>query len=122
MEFKAVIKAIGSKAFDKHIYILFEENISSDIAEVSIQQVFENNQNSDEFNIKSGDAIELDGQAFNVHQVGRLVNDNLKDIAHAVLMFGPVEGEPMENTIYLDGDKNQDHLFKSGSTIVYKIK
>lgn len=122
MEFTAKIKAVGSKAFDKHIYILFDENITSDIAEVSIQQEFVTKQNKDKLIIKAGDAIEISGQEFNVHHVGRLVNDNLNDIAHVVLMFGDVEDEPMENTIYLDGDRNQDQLFKSGNTIVYKLK
>ncbi|MEJ6348188.1 PTS glucitol/sorbitol transporter subunit IIA [Holzapfeliella sp. He02] len=122
MEFTAVIKSIGAKAFEKHVYILFDESITADIAEVSIQQEFKDKENLAQFDIKAGDAIEIDGQSFNVQQVGRLVNDNLKDIAHAVVMFGPIEGEPMENTIYLDGDKNQDHLFKSGSTITYKLK
>ncbi|KRN04191.1 PTS glucitol/sorbitol transporter subunit IIA [Holzapfeliella floricola] len=122
MEFTAKIKAVGSKAFDKHIYILFDENITSDIAEVSIQQEFVTKQNKDKLIIKAGDAIEISGQEFNVRHVGRLVNDNLNDIAHVVLMFGDVEDEPMENTIYLDGDRNQDQLFKSGNTIVYKLK
>lgn len=111
---KMKVSAVGKKALnsDDQLVILFGENVSDRLKEVSVSQKIEQ---ADSFQIKKGMKLRIDDQSYNINYVGELVKDNLETVHHTVLDFEDVPNNPRGNAIYL----GNHHLpvIKPGSQI-----
>lgn len=100
---KVTIEAIGEKAWDETepMLILFGEKITPELREYSIVQKFPKGQLPPD--LKVGDTISFGEVSYNIEKVGRLANENLKELGHVTLVFGPLPThDELVNAIYLN--------------------
>ncbi|MGX7420650.1 PTS glucitol/sorbitol transporter subunit IIA [Carnobacterium gallinarum] len=112
------VTSIGPQAISQKdpIIILFGEGATEDIREVSVIQEFENAEQAD---LKVGQTILFDEEAYTIEAVGVLATDNLNSIGHITLSFSEVPAEDMlGNGIYLTPHRLPD--FKLGMKISYQ--
>lgn len=114
---QAEVIQIGKEAISPkdQMMILFGENATSQLAEVSVIQKF---LEKPVFSLKKGDQIKIGAVTYEVKQMGELVNEHLTKLGHATLMFreAPVDDE-MKNNIYLE--PNNFPTIQVGDTITY---
>lgn len=119
-EIQAKIVQIGEKAISPkdQMLILFGEDVTPQLAEVSVIQKFADRET---FRLKKGDQITIGKENYTVTQVGELVNDHLSKLGHATLMFqkAPKQDE-MKNNIYLAPCQIPD--IQVGDTITYLME
>ena len=97
----AQIVSVGGKAIspDDKMLILFNEKATHDLKEVSLIQKF--NDDVNEINLNSSSKIKINSEVYDIKYLGKLVNDNLKQIGHVTLAFKAKPQNPLESTIYL---------------------
>jgi PTS system glucitol/sorbitol-specific IIA component len=120
MELTATVTAIGEKALSPkdNMVILFGDKATAALREVSVIQQFDDPEAQKSLNIAHGDHIYINDIKYRVAAVGSLANPNLKQIAHATLIFQPVPDEDMlGNAIYLTPYAKP--TFSIGTTIRY---
>lgn len=96
------VTSIGPQAISEKdpIIILFGEEATEDIRQVSVIQAFE--KESEAIDLKEGHMIKFDDQAYTIEAVGSLAVDNLNSIGHITLSFTDVPAEDqLGNGIYL---------------------
>lgn len=96
------VTSIGPQAISEQdpIIILFGEEATEDIRQVSVIQAFEDGREMIE--LKKGQTIKFDNQSYTIEAVGSLAVDNLNSIGHITLSFTEVPVEDMlGNGIYL---------------------
>ncbi|MFS7002080.1 PTS glucitol/sorbitol transporter subunit IIA [Carnobacterium maltaromaticum] len=96
------VTSIGPQAISEQdpIIILFGEEATEDIRQVSVIQAFEDGREMIE--LKKGQTIKFDNQSYTIEAVGSLAVDNLNSIGHITLSFTEVPAEDMlGNGIYL---------------------
>lgn len=99
---KAVIKEIGSHAFDgtEKMIILFGETATEALKEYSVIQGFEEKA---PLELTVGDLIRIDEQEYTITEVGPFANSNLNSISHSTLVFEAApEEDVIVNGLYLE--------------------
>ncbi|MGX7205144.1 PTS glucitol/sorbitol transporter subunit IIA [Enterococcus pingfangensis] len=96
------ITQIGKNAIDdENILVLFGQTIAPDLLDVSIVQ---KTLNDELIALKEGGQLIFGDQAYQVHGVGPLANQNLNEIGHATVFFQEEVGE-IPNAIYVTPKK-----------------
>ncbi|UQS81726.1 PTS glucitol/sorbitol transporter subunit IIA [Bombilactobacillus folatiphilus] len=98
------ITAIGKDALlaDDDFLILFDEEVTDDLRTVSVIQELTAAQKQ-EFALKMGDQIVIDGQSYLIQALGEQVNQQLQTLGHTVLYFTQRPDSLPINGVYLDG-------------------
>ncbi|MFD1465149.1 PTS glucitol/sorbitol transporter subunit IIA [Lapidilactobacillus mulanensis] len=122
MEIKSTVTAIGPKALSDEdpMVILFDESASEALRQVAIIQQFGDPAHQEKLHVQSGDQLSIDGQHFKIHEVGSLVNENLRTIGHVTLIFSDKGPSDLQNALYFaEGTKPEFHV---GTQIIYTTK
>lgn len=124
MKWISTISKIGKQAIEPkgEMVILFSENVTPELAEVSIIQKFESNTPLSSFVFKKGDTITIDGQTFIADYVGAMVVSDMKAMGHLTLFFNQKKPKnPLANAVYLPLTEEQSMPeFKIDDDIVYE--
>lgn len=99
---KSKITHIGKDAIDKTepILVLFGEQASPAIKNVSILQLFEKEDYT--FNLNEEDQITFGDQVYTIQHVGENVNANLQSLGHVTLVFQKFDHENfLETSVYV---------------------
>lgn len=117
--YSSIVKDLGPMAADfigEKMIILFNENAPAELAEFCVTHV--GNELTD--TIKKGDILEINGQQYEIVEVGCQVQKNLKDLGHIALRFNNnADGESLEGSLYVE-DKPVE-LPEAGTEIsIYK--
>lgn len=102
IKLKAIIQGIGAKAWDESepMLILFGEKITPELKEYSVVQAFEEGKVPED--LKVGGTLTFGEKVYTIEKVGRLANENLKELGHVTLVFGPLPThDELVNAIYL---------------------
>ncbi|WEV37525.1 PTS glucitol/sorbitol transporter subunit IIA [Lactobacillus sp. ESL0677] len=124
MKWISTITQIGKQAInpkDKMV-ILFGENVTKDLVDVSVIQKFSVQTPDSTFVFKNGDTITIDGQTYVAAFVGSMVESNMRALGHATLFLDQKKPKnPLANGIYLELDAKQTlPEFKVDDDIVYE--
>lgn len=99
---KSHIIHIGKDAFeDVHsMIVLFGENVTDAIRDVSVLQAFDEREGQAE--LQEGSRIMFGDKVYTIRHLGKQVNENLRNLGHAVLVFKEKDEEDeLPNSIYL---------------------
>lgn len=116
----ATITGIGEQAISAKdpLVILFDESATPALQRVALRQRFETPAEAAAVSSYVGQTLTIDGVAYQVVQAGALVNENLRSVGHATLVFGPVPAtDALASAIYLTPYVMP--AWHVGSTIVY---
>lgn len=116
---KAKITAIGAQAIDPKelILILFNQSATESLREYAIIQEFE--EPTEMFELAAGDSIAFGDAEYKIDFVGRLANEQLKNIGHVTVVFGEVPAEDaIVNGLYVTPYQLPELIV--GTTITYK--
>ncbi|PXY84243.1 PTS glucitol/sorbitol transporter subunit IIA [Lactobacillus melliventris] len=124
MKWTATITKIGKQAIEpkSNMVILFGENVTAELVEVSIIQKFDPDSPLTGFTLKKGDTITIDGQTYVADYVGAMVVSDMRALGHATLFFNQEKSKnPLANAVYLTlGDKQTLPEFNVGDDIIYE--
>lgn len=118
---KSTILHIGkdSISIDEPIVILFGENATEAIRDVSVLQRFEDA--IDSFVFRVGDAVHFGDQVYHVSHVGENVGENLVELGHVTFVFDPFDPDHfIETSVYLT--PHTVPTIEEGMTINYLSK
>lgn len=116
----ATVTMIGSKALDEKekMLILFGEGATSTLRDYSVIQALPQGA---EINLKEGDEISFDDQAYTIQRVGRLANQQVNHLGHMSVVFqAEPEDDTLLNAIYVTPDILPK--IKKGTQIRYTSK
>ncbi|MCT6893582.1 MAG: PTS sorbitol transporter subunit IIA [Bombilactobacillus mellifer] len=119
MKFKTRITRIGNQALNKddQMVVLFGDNVTGEIARVSMSQKFVVPELQQKFELKIGQTVLIGSQLLNVNYVGSLVEENMRTICHINLFFGKQNGH-LASAVYLDGNLKPEE-FQVGNIITF---
>lgn len=124
MKWIATINKIGRQAVEpeNEMVLLFGDNVSLDLVEVSVIQKFDQQIPLDNFVFSTGDTITIDKKTYVASYVGSMVENNIKTLGHVVLLFTTLNSEkPLANAIYLTLSASQSlPVFNVDDRIVYE--
>lgn len=124
MKWIATINKIGRQAVEpeNEMVLLFGDNVSPDLVEVSVIQKFDQQIPLDNFVFSTGDTITIDKKTYVASYVGSMVENNIKTLGHVVLLFTTLNSEkPLANAIYLTLSASQSlPVFNVDDRIVYE--
>lgn len=124
MKWIATINKIGRQAveLENEMVLLFGDNVSLDLVEVSVIQKFDQQIPLDNFVFSTGDTITIDKKTYVASYVGSMVENNIKTLGHVVLLFTTLNSEkPLANAIYLTLSASQSlPVFNVDDRIVYE--
>lgn len=101
------------------ILVLFGENASTAIEDVSVLQSF--NEKPADFRLKNGDEIVIGEQIYTIEHIGKNVNHNLQSLGHITLIFQAFNPERfLETSVYVS--PYQLPQLKVGMEIKYQSK
>ncbi|WEV43132.1 PTS glucitol/sorbitol transporter subunit IIA [Lactobacillus sp. ESL0684] len=124
MKWISTIKQIGQQAFvaDQQMVILFGENVSPELVDVSVIQKFDRDSLVNNFVLKKGDTVTIDGQTYLADYVGPMVESNMRALGHSTLFIGQkIPKNPLANAIYLSLTAKQTQpQFEIGAEIIYE--
>ena len=120
MEFKTKITRIGNNALnnDDQLLVLFGDSVTSEIAEVSLSQKFEDADLQSQFTLKSGDQVFIGKRSYKVKYAGNMIEENMRTMGHINLIFGKSSNDVLSSAVYLDGNLVLDDI-KVGTVITY---
>ncbi|MDF7669391.1 PTS glucitol/sorbitol transporter subunit IIA [Lactobacillus sp. ESL0703] len=124
MKWISTITQIGQQAIkpEDKMVILFGENVTKGLVDVSVLQKFGSQTPASTFVFKKGDTITIDGQTYVASFVGSMVESNMRVLGHATLFFDQKKLQnPLANGIYLElGTKQTLPEFRVDDDIVYE--
>jgi glucitol/sorbitol PTS system EIIA component len=124
MKWIATINKIGRQAIEpkNEMVLLFGDNVSPDLVEVSVIQRFDQQIPLDDFVFNTGDTITIGGKTYVANYVGAMVENNIKTLGHVTLFFTALNSKkPLANAIYLTSSTSQRQpVFKVEDHIVYE--
>lgn len=124
MKWISTISKIGKQAIEPkgNMVILFGENVTKDLVDVSVIQKFDSKTPLNGFIFKKGDTITIDGQTFVADYVGAMVESDMKALGHATLFFNQRKPKnPLANAVYLEfADKQTIPEFNVNDDIIYE--
>ena len=124
MKWNSTITKIGQQAIeaDGKMVILFSDNVTADLDDVSVIQKFDDTTPVSQFVFKKGDTITIDGQTYVADYVGAMVESNMKTLGHITIFFDQKKPKnPMANAVYLTfANKQTFPEFNVGDEIIYE--
>lgn len=119
MKYKTKITRIGTEALkaEDQMIVLFGNEVTNEIAHVSMSQEFINPEIQSQFTLKAGQKVRIGSQILTVNYVGSLVEENMRTISHINLFFGEQNGH-LASAAYLDGELRPLD-FRVGTTITF---
>lgn len=122
MNFETKITRIGDSALkiEDQMVVIFGQNVTDDISEVSLSQEFTEPEKQSEFTLKEGGVVTIGDNRYPITYVGHLVEDNMRTIGHVNLIFSD-PADHLASAVYLDGSMDPKD-FKLGSIISYGNK
>lgn len=124
MKWIATIKKVGQHAIgpDGKMVILFGENVTKDLGDVSVIQKFAAETPINGFTFKKGDTITIDGQTYLADYVGAMVESGMKALGHLTLFFNQkLPKNPLANAVYLTlAEKQTMPKFNVDDDIIYE--
>jgi glucitol/sorbitol PTS system EIIA component len=124
MKWIATINKIGKQTIEpeNEMVLLFGDNVSPDLVEVSVIQKFDQQIPLDNFVFSTGDTITIDKKTYVASYVGSMVENNIKALGHVVLLFTTLNSEkPLANAIYLTSSTSQSlPVFNVDDRIIYE--
>lgn len=115
---KSKIVHVGKDAFSKEpILILFGEDATDAIRDVSLLQKFE--EDIHDFQLQIGDHIYFGDQVYTITHIGKSVSANLMSLGHVTFVFKPFDPQNIiETSIYLSPHNLPE--VAAGMTITYQ--
>ncbi|WP_294761004.1 PTS glucitol/sorbitol transporter subunit IIA [uncultured Lactobacillus sp.] len=124
MKWTATITKIGKQAIEPkgNMVILFGENVTPELVDVSVIQKFNAQTPVSSFIMKKGDTITIDGQTYIADFVGSMVTSDMRALGHVTLFFNQKKSKnPLANGVYfIIEDKQTMPEFNIGDDIVYE--
>lgn len=124
MKWTATITKIGQQAIEPEgkMVILFGENVTKDLSDVSVIQKFDAQTPVSGFTFKKGDTITIDGQTYVADYVGAMVESGMKALGHITLFFNQkLPKNPLANAVYLTfSEKQTMPKFNVDDDIIYE--
>ena len=124
MKWTATITKIGKQAIEPkgNMVILFGENVTPELVDVSVIQKFDPQTLPTGFIMKKGDTITIDGQTYIADFVGSMVTSDMRALGHVTLFFNQKKSKnPLANGVYFTlEDKQTIPEFNIGDDIIYE--
>lgn len=124
MKWISTITKVGQQAIEPEgdMVILFGENVTKDLVDVSIIQKFDTKTPVSGFIFKKGDTITIDGQTYVADYVGAMVESDMKALGHITLFFNQSKPKnPLANAVYLTFSAKQTMpAFNVNDDIIYE--
>ena len=124
MKWTATITKIGKQAIEPkgNMVILFGENVTPELVDVSVIQKFDPQTPLTGFIMKKGDTVTIDGQTYVADFVGSMVASDMRALGHVTLFFNQKKSKnPLANGVYFTlEDKQIMPEFNIGDDIIYE--